>query len=79
MHEKWSGRDRKEEIQCERQKGRDNGEISRAVRQKRARTENALKTLGEYVPVTRAVVVAIAGVIFPAIPRAVWRSASGIL
>ena len=32
-----------------------------------------------HVPVTSAVVVAIAGVIFPAIPLAVWRSASGIL
>jgi hypothetical protein len=29
-------------------------------------------------PVTRAVVVAMAGVIFPAMPRAVCRSASGI-
>ena len=38
MHEKWSGRDRKEEIQCERQKGRDNGEISREVRKKGAWT-----------------------------------------
>lgn len=41
--------------------------------------ERYVRPVLPYVPVTSAVVVAMAGVIFPAIPRAVWRSASGIL